>query len=138
VKSERKAEVDQRALEAVLTVREGERREALVSDDMERLADLLTHDLVHVHATGSVHDKRQLLEHAGGFLQFLEVERGPLLIRRIGDDAAVMTGTMTNIVRRRGHDERVEVRAYVTQVWVRRDDCWRITSFHAVRTPDTA
>jgi hypothetical protein len=45
-----------------------------------------------------------------------------------------MTGAMTNVVRRRGHDERVTVDAFVTQVWVLRGARWQIASFHAVRT----
>lgn len=121
-----------------LIERERERRDALVNDDMTALAGLLADDLVHVHTTGMVHGKKQLLEHAGGFLQFIEVERGPLLVRPLGPDAAVMTGAMTNTVRRRGHDERIEVAAYVTQVWVRRDADWQIASFHAVRLPEAA
>ena len=93
--------------------------------------------LVHVHTTGIVHGKQALLGHAGGFLQFLDIERGELLVRALGPDAAVMTGPMTNVVRRRGIDERVEVRAFVTQVWVQREPGWQIASFHAVRLPDS-
>lgn len=128
----------QEAFEAALRAREDERRVALVADDMAALAELVTDDLVHVHTTGNVHGKAQLLDHAGRFLEFLNVERGPLTIRRIGPDAAVMTGPMTNTVRRRGIDEQVTVRAFVTQVWVRRDGVWRIASFHAVRLPEEA
>ena len=126
-------------LEAPLLARERERRNALVADDMAAFADLLSEDLVHVHTTGIVHGKAELLGHAGSFLQFLDVERGPLLVRPLGPDAAVMTGTMTNTVRRRDReDERVTVQAYVTQVWVREDGCWRLKSFHATRLADPA
>lgn len=128
----------QQMLEEALTARERERRNALVDDDMDRLSDLVTDDLVHVHTTGNVHGKADLLGHAGGFLRFLEVERGPLLIRRLGPDAAVMTGPMTNTVQRRGQDESVIVRAFVTQVWVRDSAVWRVASFHAVRLPEAA
>jgi ketosteroid isomerase-like protein len=126
---------NQARLEAELTAREAARRDALVASDLDALAELMTDDLVHVHTTGNVHDKAQLLNHAGRFLEFLEVERGPLTIRRIAPDAAIMTGPMTNTVRRRGTDERVTVRAFVTQVWVRVADAWKIASFHAVRVP---
>ena len=119
-----------------LIARESERRAALVAGDRAALATLLTDDLVHVHTTGQVHGKAELLDHATGFLRFLDVTRGPLAIRPLGRDAAVMTGPMTNIVQRRGHDERVTVQAFVTQIWVRRDDIWRVASFHAVRLPE--
>jgi uncharacterized protein (TIGR02246 family) len=130
------AQTAQEQLERELLQRERERRDALVADDMERFASLLGDDLVHVHTTGIVHGKPELLRHAGGFLQFLDIERGPLLIRSLGPDAAVMTGPMTNIVKRRDQEERVSVTAYVTQVWVRRDGDWRIASFHATRVAD--
>ncbi|MGZ8350242.1 MAG: nuclear transport factor 2 family protein [Allosphingosinicella sp.] len=126
------------ALAATLIELEAARRDALVGDDMGRLAGLVADDVVHVHTTGNVHGKAELLDHAGRFLQFLEVKRGPLLVRPLGAEAAVMTGPMTNIVRRRGHDERVEVNAFVTQVWARRDDRWQIVSFHAVRLPEVS
>lgn len=129
-------EEDQPGLEAMLLAREAERRDALVGDDMDRLANLVADDVVHVHTTGMVHDKAKLLHHAGAFLRFFDVERGPLTIRRLCPDAAVMTGTMTNTVGRRGEDERVTVNAFVTQVWARRDGRWQIVSFHAVRLPD--
>ena len=119
-----------------LTQRERARRDALVNDDMAALADLVSDDLVHVHTTEIVQGKAELLGHAGGFLRFLEVERGPLTIRRLSDEAAVMTGTMTNTVKRRDVDERVTVRAFVTQVWVRQDGTWRAASFHATRLPE--
>ena len=123
-------------LQAVLRAREDERCDALVRDDMAKLADLLCDDLVHVHATGNVHDKRQLIDHAGRVLRFYEVERGALQVRRLAQDVAVMTGALTNIVGRRGESEKVTVCAFVTQVWVEREGQWKIASFHAVRLPD--
>ena len=126
----------QEQLEAELLGRERERQRALTADDMDSFGDLLCEDLVHVHTTGMVHGRSEVLKHAGAFLRFVRVERGPLLIRPLGPDAAVMTGPMTNTVRRRDQDEEVTVQAYVTQVWVKRDGAWRITSFHAVRTPE--
>ena len=128
--------MSEQELRAVLLARETERRDALVDDDMAKLAGLLTDDLVHVHTTGNVNTKSQLLEHAGRVLRFYEVERGPLQIRRLAPGVAVMTGAMTNTVGRRGEDEKVKVSAFVTQVWVERDGQWQVASFHAVRLPD--
>jgi hypothetical protein len=122
-------------VQSELLQRERERRDALVGDDMARLGSLLSDDLVHVHTTGIVQGKAELLGHAGGFLRFLEVERGPLEIRSLGPDAAVMTGPMTNTVKRRDQDEVVTVQAYVTQVWVRAEVGWQIASFQATRLP---
>lgn len=121
-----------RAREMLLS-RERQRRDALVNEDLETFADLLADDIVHVHTTGIVNDKAELLHHAGVFLRFFEIERGPLTIRLLAPDVAVMTGPMVNTVGRRGTDERVSVSAFVTQVWVERNGIWKIASFHAVR-----
>ncbi|EQB08059.1 hypothetical protein L288_09020 [Sphingobium quisquiliarum P25] len=130
--------LDDGALAAMLAGLEARRREALTTDDMAAFEELIADDIVHVHTTGIVHDKAQLLQHAGGFLQFIDIRRGPLKVRRIGPGAAIMTGEMTNIVRRRGHEERIEVGSFVTQVWVKRNGKWQIASFHAVRTSENA
>lgn len=128
--------LDQDALHAELSAREDERRAALIASDRDQLADLLADDLIHVHTTGIVQDKSQLLDHATAFLRFIDVRRGPLLVRALGPDAAIMTGRMTNVVQRRDVEERIEVQAFVTQVWTRSDNVWRIASFHAVRLPE--
>jgi uncharacterized protein (TIGR02246 family) len=120
--------VEQELLEA-----ERSRRDALVADDMTAFAFLIAEDVTHVHTTGIVHGKDELLRHAGGFLRFIDIERRDLRVRMIDEDHVVMTGGMTNIVARRGHDERVTVNAFVTQVWERRDGRWQIINFHATR-----
>lgn len=128
---------DEGALAAELGALEARRRTALVADDMAAFEELIADDIVHVHTTGIVQGKAELLGHAGAFLKFIAIDRGPLKVRRIGPDAAIMTGEMTNVVRRRDHpEERIEVKAFVTQVWVRRDGRWQIASFHAVRSPE--
>ena len=118
-----------------LIMREADRRRALVEEDWLLFDDLIADDIVHVHTTGIVQGKPELINHARSFLKFIEIERGDLLVRPLGPEAAVMTGEMTNIVRRRDLDEQVIVRAFVTQVWVRREGSWKLLSFHAVRLP---
>lgn len=125
-------------LRETLLARERARCDALVAGDRAALAELLADDLIHIHTTGQVHGKAQLLDHATGFLEFVDVVRGPLEIRVLGPDAAVMVGPMTNTVRPRGSDERHKVRAFVTQVWVRAPAGWQISCFHAVRSPEAS
>ncbi len=112
---------------------ERSRREAILADDMEKLALLIADDVTHVHTTGIAQNKAELLRHVGGFLRFIDIERRNLTVRVIDENHAVMTGEMTNTVARRGHDERVEVNAFVTQVWERRDGRWQAINFHATR-----
>ena len=114
---------------------ERSRRDALVADDMDALSLLIADDVTHVHTTGIVQDKAALLNHAGGFLRFINIERHDLKVRAVDENLAIMTGGMTNTVARRGHDERVEVQAFVTQVWERREGRWQVINFHATRLP---
>ncbi|NKJ44822.1 MULTISPECIES: nuclear transport factor 2 family protein [unclassified Novosphingobium] len=124
------------AIKAQVRAAEARRCAALAADDIDALADLMADDLVHVHTTGSVHTKAQLLDHAGRILRFFEVRRGELNVRVLADDVVVVTGPMTNVVGRRDVDETIEVQAFVTQVWALRDGAWRTVSFHAVRQGD--
>ena len=114
---------------------ERSRRDALVADDMAAFALLIADDVTHVHTTGIVQGKAALLNHAGGFLRFINIERHDLKVRAVDENLAIMTGGMTNTVARRGHYERVEVQAFVTQVWERRDGRWQVINFHATRLP---
>jgi uncharacterized protein (TIGR02246 family) len=118
----------------VLTA-EQSRRDALVADDMTAFALLIADDVTHVHTTGIVQGKAELLNHAKAFLRFINIERHGLQVRVIDKNHAIMTGGMTNTVARRGYDERVQVQAFVTQVWERREGRWQIVNFQATRLP---
>lgn len=122
-------------VEGEVLAAERSRRDALVADDMDALSLLISDDVTHVHTTGIVQDKAALLNHAGGFLRFINIERHDLKVRAVDENLAIMTGGMTNTVARRGHDERVEVQAFVTQVWERREGRWQVINFHATRLP---
>ncbi len=122
-------------VESQVLAAERSRRDVLVADDMDAFALLIADDVTHVHTTGIVQGKTALLGHAGGFLRFINIERHDLKVRVIDENHAIMTGGMSNTVARRGHDERVEVQAFVTQVWQRRDGRWQIVNFHATRLP---
>lgn len=120
-------------VQAEVLAAEDRRRATLVASDMQALADLMEDDLVHVHTTGIVQTKAQLLHHAGEFLQFYAVERGPLNFRQLGPEAVIVTGPMINTVGKRGTEEKIEVHSFVTQVWVKREGSWRTISFQATR-----
>jgi len=119
----------------ILRELEKERARALIARDIPALEALFTDDLVHVHTTGAVHDRAALFRHATEVLRFVDIQRPDLKIR-IWGDCAVMTGPMINRVQPVGHDDVIEVKAFVTQTWVRQNEQWRQASFHAVRTAD--
>lgn len=107
---------------------ERRRQEALVAVDLAALDAMFGDDLVHVHSTGLVHDKTELLRHIDRKRGFIAIERGPLTIRCEGT-TAVMTGPMTSRMRTpNGADETV-MRSFVTQVLRHTDQGWRFISF---------
>ncbi len=77
--------------------------------------------------------KAQLLEHVATRQAYLDMARGELTIRMVGD-VAIMTGRLTNRLGSEDGTERV-VEGMVTQVLRRCDDGqWRFVSFQM--TPD--
>lgn len=123
------------ALQAV----ERRRCAAIVAGDLDTLSGLLADELVHVHTVGLVDDKPSYLSGIRDRLEVRSVERGPLHLRQFGD-TVVMTGELTNTVRRRADGPDAEwlvLRSFATQVWVRAPDAgWRMVSFHASKLAD--
>jgi ketosteroid isomerase-like protein len=107
---------------------EQRRRRALVDVDLVTLDELFDDTLVHIHAPGLIHSKAQLLEHTATRRAYLDITRGDLVTRLIGD-VAVVTGPITNRLRTADGGERT-LAGVATQV-LRRDDRggWRFVSF---------
>jgi len=125
-------EPDEATREAILAVEE-RRQRALLEVDLETLDALYDESLVHIHAPGVAHTKAQLLEHVATRQAYLDMARGELTIRMVGD-VAIMTGRLTNRLGSEDGTERV-VEGMVTQVLRRCDDGqWRFVSFQM--TPD--
>lgn len=107
---------------------EERRRTALLDVDLDALADLYDDALVHIHAPGLSHTKEQLLEHVSTRQAYIDMERGDLVMRLIGE-IAVVTGPLINRLRNPDGSERT-VAGEVTQVLRRCDDgAWRFISF---------
>ena len=115
-----------------ITRRESERMRALVKADWEALAELLAEDLVHIHATGLIDNKRDYLVGARTKLDYLKVERKSLKVRSLGE-VAIGTGVLDQTLRIKGPDTLVELQTATTQVWVRQEGRWRQASFQATR-----
>lgn len=123
----------QAAIEQILE-RETARGKALVARDFDLLASLLTEELVHIHSTGTVQDKRAYLEYVRGPMQFLSVERSDLKVKVLGD-VAVMIGNMSNTMQPPQPAAPVTVESHVVQVWLRGPAGWQIDVFQATRLP---
>ncbi|MFG1928782.1 nuclear transport factor 2 family protein [Cryptosporangium sp. NPDC048952] len=121
------------ATRAELLAVEERRRAALLSIDLSALDDLYDESLVHTHAPGLTHSKAQLLEHVATRQAYLDIARGELTLRLIGD-AAIMTGRLTNRLSSPDGSARV-VSGQAIQVLRRCEDgAWRFVSFQM--TPD--
>jgi ketosteroid isomerase-like protein len=113
---------------AELLALEDRRRQALMTVDIDALDELFDEHLVHIHAPGVTHNKAQLLEHVATRAAYLDIVRGELTIRLIGD-VAIMTGAVTNRLRTREGGERT-LTGVATQVARRTDDgSWLFVSF---------
>ena len=108
---------------------ERRRQAALVAVDLKALDAMFADDLVHIHSVGLVHDKAELLAHIESKRGFAAIERGHLTVRVLNDDAAVMTGTITNHMRA-PDGSMSEMRGMVTQIIRRADDGrWKFMHF---------
>lgn len=126
------SEPDAATRNEILAVEE-RRQRALLDVDLDTLDSLYDESLVHIHAPGVAHTKAQLLEHVATRQAYLDMSRGELQIRLVGD-VAIMTGRLTNRLGSEDGTERV-VQGMVTQVLRRGDDGrWRFVSFQM--TPD--
>ena len=118
--------------EAQIRGAEDARIASLLAGDHDKLASLLTDDLVHVHANGLKDSKTSYLASVREKLEFLKIERPELQIRFAGD-VAIVTGPLNQTMRIRGNGAVVEMQAVATQVWVKKSGTWQQNSYHASR-----
>ena len=114
---------------------ESARCDALIRRDAAALDALWPHDLMHIHSTGTVMGKDQLMRYVLETLQFLELERSDLKVQVYGD-AALMTGRQKARMQRADKPEPVNAESWVTQLWVRRPGGWVQSHFHSVRAAE--
>ncbi|XBS71428.1 nuclear transport factor 2 family protein [Acerihabitans sp. KWT182] len=110
---------------AELLAFERSRRQALVSGDIAALAPMLAEDLVHVHSTGMVHGKQQLLEHIRRMGGFVAIDREDPHIRLEGE-VAILTGDTRNRVRSLDTGEEMTRFGFQTLVLRRTAAGWQI------------
>jgi len=111
---------------------EAERCRCIVEQRFDRLKELLSERLMHVHTRGNVDDRASYLAYISGTIESLELRREQLRVITLADNAAVMLGKQINRVRKRGDQQTLIVEATVTQTWAREDDgVWRLIAFQA-------
>lgn len=122
------------ASQTELAGRESERCAALMAGDIDRLADMLAEDLVHIHLNGQSDGKAAYLDGARTKYRFHRLRRGPLNIRVYGD-FAVMTGPLSQMIEVVATGETIDVSATTTQTWVRQDGRWLLNTCHNAAVP---
>ena len=104
---------------------EQQRQQALIAADIPMLSALLDDALIHVHSTGMVHTKAQLLEHVRQMGGFVAIERVEPEVR-IDGDIAILTGFTRNTVRSLKSGELHVREGFSTLVLRHHQGCWRI------------
>ncbi len=120
------------AITAQLIALEHRRGAALVARDRAELEALFAPELIHIHSTGVLMNRQELLDYVLNELEFLSVTRSDLEVRVFGQ-VAIMTGRMRNTMRRTDKPEPITADALVTQVWINAGGTWRQSHFHACR-----
>lgn len=102
---------------------------ALVAGDVAALGVLMADDLVHIHGNGHMDGKADYLHGVAGKYRFHRIERGDLTIRVYGD-IVVVNGPLEQAVSVNGVDKINQIKAVVTQTWVRGAEGWRQSTCH--------
>jgi len=121
-------------LQAQIESLELARGNALLREDWNSLATLISPDLVHIHANGAVEDREAYLEGVRTRLAFKTFERESLQVRG-SVDHAIATGVLKQTLLDRVSGARFDIRVITTQVWVKSAQGWQQASFHATHLP---
>jgi len=110
------------AVDDVLAVQERFDR-AELAGDRATLRELIDDDFLSIGPKGFVLDKAQWIDRHGMF-RYLALDPRDVDVRRYRDDVAVVRNIQRN--RALWKDQQVAVDTRVSQVWLLRDDGWRI------------
>lgn len=110
---------------------ERERAAALVARDLPRLQALLHADLRYTHAPGTTHDLAGYLGYVADGPRFDEVTLVPDRVLDLGA-GAVVTGRLA-LRFQRGDAPPQQASSWVTAVWLREGEGWRLAVFQSTR-----
>ena len=110
------------------------RIEAMVAADEEALECFFTADLTYAHTNGVLDTKATLIDKIRtGAYDYAGIETDEILVKTIGDEIAVLTGTAVLAVRT-STGKTVEVPIRFTSVYVHDDARWKMTAWQSTRT----
>ena len=107
---------------------------AMVAADEESLECFFTEDLVYTHTNGVADTKATLIDKIRtGLYEYTGVGTSEVLIRTIGDRAAILTGRAVLGVRT-SDGEKLAVPIRFTSVYVKDEESWKMTVWQSTRT----
>lgn len=121
-------------ISTAIAAAEQRRCAAMLANDAAALDALLDPRLSFSHATGQVDDKAAYMaKMAAGRIDYLSIDWSEDHVTPLGEDAALLTGRMTNVVRVEGVEKRLDNR--VMSVWARGSEApgapWRMLAFQS-------
>ena len=111
------------------------RREAMVSGDIEKLAELLADGLVYTHSNGKVDNKKTLLEAIrSGASDYEKIEPSNMVVRARGG-TVIVTGVVAVGVKTPEGSKAFDAR--FTAVYGRtKDNKWQLNTWQTTRLPE--
>jgi len=113
---------------------ESKRITAVVNLDLDILDRLFDDELIYVHGNALVHRKTELLDYIEKGPRFRQINRAGLVVREVGQ-CALMTGLFDAVIQPVGGGDVREIHTFVTQVFRRSNEAWKMISFHASMRP---
>jgi len=107
------------------------RAAAVVARDLDRVAALLDDDLRYTHAPGTTQDRAAYLQYLASGPRFEQVLLTPQRLLDLGG-GVVLTGRLQLRFQRDGEPAQ-EARSWVTAVWRRDGEAWRLVVFQSTR-----
>ncbi|TDY21322.1 uncharacterized protein DUF4440 [Paraburkholderia sp. BL6665CI2N2] len=123
-------------IQAAVEALEQQRCDATVAEDLPKLASLLDDDLTFVHSTGYVHGKSEYLSFLTEKIKVRQIVRPQPLAYRFLPDMVITTGHLEQTLARRTDGSELNIRAVVTEIWVKREVGWKLLHLHSGRLPD--
>ena len=107
---------------------EAEWVEIYLRNDADAFADLITDDFVYTSPVGEVVDHDTYITNLRDDVVHMDyIHPEDLLVRRYGEQTAVVTGTWK--VKERYKDDQAEGAFRIIRVWIKQPDRWRAAAF---------
>ena len=117
-----------------VTTLENQRIEAVTSCDIPTLEKILSDDLTYTHSTGALESKSDFLDSLSSRrTQYKSISRSDVKVRHY-DSSAIITGQASLHIIANAQDIRFQVR--FTNVYVKRDNMWRMVAWQSTRVPE--